>query len=114
MSEVDRNARVLVDGSPVTEDHREIDPKTGLQKDYVVLTPEERAKGFERPVRKSYKHLKCGGVTTMAQPIAETLARDPGFYSGGFCAYCKTHFPIETYGQDGEFVWLDDGSKVGS
>ena len=42
MTPVDRNARVLTDGSPVTPDHREIDPATGQQKGYVVLSAEER------------------------------------------------------------------------
>ena len=55
----------LTDGSPVTPDHREIDPATGQQKGYVVLSAEERAKGFVRPVRQSYVHDKCGGVTRM-------------------------------------------------
>ncbi len=48
--------RVMLDGSPVTEDHREIDPETGMQKGYVVLSDEDRAKGFVRPVRKVYVH----------------------------------------------------------
>lgn len=47
----------LTDGSPVTDDHREIDPRTGMQKGYVVLSAEERAKGFVRPVRRSYRHV---------------------------------------------------------
>lgn len=47
----------LTDGSPVTPDHRDIDPATGQQKGYVVMTPEERAKGFVRPVRRSYRHV---------------------------------------------------------
>ena len=47
----------LTDGSPVSPDHRELDPTTGLQKGYVVLCPEERAKGFVRPVRLSYRHI---------------------------------------------------------
>jgi len=46
----------LTDGSPVTDDHREIDPKTGMQKGYVVLSADERAKGFVRPVRRTYIH----------------------------------------------------------
>lgn len=50
----------LTDGSPVTPDHREIDPATGQQKGYVVLAPEERAKGFVRPVRRSYVHAGFG------------------------------------------------------
>jgi hypothetical protein len=94
----------LTDGSPVTPDHREIDPKTGMQKEYVCLCPEERAKGFVRPVRTRYKHLKCGGVTSMHQALAETYARNPRFYSGTYCAICQAHFPV---GPEGEFVWLD-------
>lgn len=101
----------LTDGSPVTPDHREIDPKTGMQKGYVVLSEEERAKGFQEPVRRSYRHLTCGGVTTMSQPIAETYARDPFFYSGTFCAICGTHFPV---GEDGQFVWDGTNQKVGT
>lgn len=46
----------------------------------------------------------CGGTTTMGQPIAETYARQPGFYGGTFCATCGAHFPV---GRDGEFVWAD-------
>jgi hypothetical protein len=47
----------LTDGSPVTPEHREIDPATGMQKGYVVLSAEERAKGFVRPVREAYRHV---------------------------------------------------------
>jgi hypothetical protein len=43
-------------GTPIGE-HREIDPSTGLQKDYIILTEAERAKGFVRPVRLSYRHV---------------------------------------------------------
>lgn len=109
---VDRSSRTLTDGSPVTPDHREIDPGTGMQKGYVVLSEAERSKGFVRPVRNSYRLLKCGTVTTMGQALAETYARDPYFYSGTFCCGCHTHFPV---GEDGEFVW-NDGSeqKVGT
>lgn len=49
-------ATTLTDGSPVTPDHREINPKTGMQKGYVVLSADERAKGFVRPVRRTYIH----------------------------------------------------------
>jgi len=97
-------ATTLTDGSPVTDDHREIDPATGQQKGYVVLSEEERRKGFVRPVRRSYKHLTCGTVTTMGLALAETYARDPYFYSGTFCVHCRSHFPV---GEDGEFVWID-------
>jgi len=100
----------LTDGSPVTPDHREIGPD-GMQKGYVVLSAEERAKGFVRPVRRSYVHEKCGGVTTMGLALAETYARDPGFYGGTFCATCRDHFPV---GADGEFRWDGTSEKVGT
>lgn len=103
---------MLTDGSPVPEDgsHKELRPD-GQQKGYVVLSEEERAKGFVRPVRISYVHEKCGAVTTMGQGLAETYARDPKFYSGTFCATCRSHFPV---GKDGEFVWIGTTEKVGT
>ena len=101
----------LTDGSPVTPDHRDLDPATGLQKAYVVLSAEERAKGFVQPVRRSYLHETCGGVTTMGQALAETYAREPGFYSATYCATCRAHFPV---GADGAFVWAGTAHKVGT
>jgi hypothetical protein len=101
----------LTDGSPVTLDHREIDPSTGMQKAYVVLSAAERAKGFVEPVRRSYRHERCGTVTTMGQALAETYAREPEFYSGTFCVRCHAHFPV---GEDGEFVWDGTAQKVGT
>ena len=112
---VDRTARQLSGGGPVTEDHREIKPESGQQKGYIVLTEAERAKGFVRPVRDAYRHLKCGKITTMSRDIAATYARDPGFYSGTFCTTCGGHFPV---GEDGEFTWYEndgsEGPKVGT
>ena len=114
--EVDRSARVLVSGEPVPEDqsHTELKPN-GQQKDYVVLTSDERGKGVVRPYRDAYRHLKCGKITTMSRAIAETYARDPFFYSGTFCTTCCAHFPV---GEDGEFTWYEmdgtTGPKVGT
>lgn len=62
---VDRSARVLTDGSPVTDDHRELLP-SGQQKGYVVLSAEERSKGFVRPVRRTYRHV---GPRTCGKPL---------------------------------------------
>lgn len=47
----------------------------------------------------------------MGQSIAETYARDPYFYSGTFCCGCGEHFPV---GENGEFVWDGEQSKVGT
>lgn len=82
----------------------------GMQEKYLVLSDEERAKGFVRPLRRTYVHLTCGTATTMGQPIAETYARDPHFYGGTFCAGCRSHFPV---GADGQFVWDGTDEKVG-
>ena len=82
----------------------------GMQKKYLVLSEEERAKGFVRPVRKTYVHEKCGVATTMGVALSETYARDPKFYGATFCVGCQGYFPV---GEDGEFHW-EDGQKVGS
>lgn len=103
--------RTLTDGTQIYPAHREIVPETGQQKDYVVLSEEERAKGFVRPVRRTYKHLKCGTTTTMGLALAETYARSPAFYSGTFCCACRNHFPV---GDSGEFVWDGTSEKVGT
>lgn len=124
--DVDRSQRTLTDGSPVTEDHRDL-REDGQQRDYVVLSAEERAKGYVRPVRRTYLHVGinptmhgpilvrageggCGARTTMGMAIAETYARDPTFYSGTFCVGCGEHRPLA------EFVWegTDPPERVGS
>jgi hypothetical protein len=77
---------------------------------YLVLSEEERAKGFIRPVRRTYRHDagNCGGITTMGLELAETYARDPGFYGSTYCCTCRMHRPVA------EFRWADDGEVVGS
>ena len=105
---VDRSKRCMLSGNPETPDHREIDPTTGMQKDYVVLCPQERAKGFVRPVRRSYRHKVCNSVTTMGIALAETYARDPKFYSGTMCVSCGTHFPVD------QFVWEGTTEQLGT
>jgi hypothetical protein len=85
--------------------------ENGQQRDYLALSEDERAKGFVRPVRHSYVHQQCGTKTTMNIALAETYARKPDFYSGTFCAGCRTHFPV---GAEGEFVWDGTSEKVGT
>ncbi len=41
---------VLSGGGEITPEHREINPISGQQKGYIVLSAEEREKGFVRPV----------------------------------------------------------------
>jgi hypothetical protein len=61
-----------------------------------------------RPFRASYRHVECGGVTTMSSPIAETYAINPKFYGATYCVGCHKHRPV------GEFTWTADGEVVGS
>jgi hypothetical protein len=107
----DEPRKTLSDGTQIFPEHTDIRPESGMQKGYVVLAEEERAKGFVRPVRRTYTHLKCHTDTTMGQTIAETYARDPYFYCGTFCVNCRAHFPV---GPKGEFVWANSQEKVGT
>jgi hypothetical protein len=87
---------------------------------YLILSEEERAKGFIRPVRQNYVHVgingteqartgtACGGLTKMSLPIAETYARDPEFYGRTFCTGCNVHLPVV------EFIWEGTNEVVGS
>lgn len=82
---------------------------------YLTLPKAERARGFVRPVRRTYIHKRgisqqkpaCGVATTMAVPLAETYARDPKFYDATYCVGCQMHLPVN------EFDW-EDGTQVGS
>jgi hypothetical protein len=84
------------------------DQPVGQAEVYLVLSADERAKGFVRPVRDSYVHKKCGTVTRMGEALAETYARDPKFYGSTFCCACRMHRPV------GEFVWKGTQEIVGS
>jgi hypothetical protein len=90
---------------------RPTDTVSGQHESYFVLSEEERAKGFVRPVRTGYKHLVCGTITIMGMTIAETYARDPFYYGSTFCVNCGGHFRV---GEDGEFVWQGTNEKVGT
>ena len=73
---------------------------------YLVLSEEERSKGFVRPLRFTYYHEKCNGITSMGIAIAETYAREPRFYSDTYCSVCNRHRPLS------EFVWVDISGKI--
>lgn len=85
------------------------DEKPGPQNEaYLILSEEERKKGFVRPVRTKYIHDKCGVETKMSLPLAETYARDPKFYGSTYCVGCQMHLPVR------EFKWSDTNDVVGS
>lgn len=75
---------------------------------YLVLSEEERAKGFVRPYRDAYVHKTCDTVTHMGVALSETYARQPDFYGATYCCHCRMHLPVS------EFRWVADGDVVGS
>jgi hypothetical protein len=75
---------------------------------YLVLSEDERKRGFTRPVRRSYQHKVCGAVTTMSQALAETYAVNPKFYGATYCVSCRKHLLVS------EFLWLGTNEEVGS
>lgn len=87
--------------------HGSDDVKTSQAEVYLVLSEEERAKGYVRPLRNAYVHKVCGTVTSMGAALAETYATDPKFYGSTYCVHCMKHRPVA------EFQWLDM-SVVGS
>ena len=115
--EPEKKSKTTLTGNPPADGHWDgpapapVDPVTKQHGDHWVLPAEDRAKGLVRPVRVSYRHEKCGTITTMPKPIAETYAKTPSFYGTTFCCGCQKYLPV---GGTGEFVWLDDGSKVGT
>jgi len=91
-------------------------PATGQQSVYLVLSAEDRARGYTRPLRRAYRHVGglqgCRTVTTMGLALCETYAVNPRFYGATFCVTCNRHLPVS------EFVWIEhdgkDGDVVGS
>jgi hypothetical protein len=105
--------KVTASGLPPKEPNNPSVPNSELKengqyKDYWVLSPEERAKGYVRPVRYSYVHKTCGVCTSMSDALSETYARNPKFYGYTFCVGRKNHFPVS------EFLWDGTDEEVGS
>jgi hypothetical protein len=81
----DRDSKVtLTDGRPVYDGHREL-KENGQQRDYVVLSAEERAKGFVRPVRRTYVHRPPAAPTNLRDITEEEAAR----FEAGKYGYAK-------------------------
>jgi hypothetical protein len=80
----DRSAQTLTDGSPVTADHKEL-RADGQQKGYVVLSEDERRKGFVRAVRRSYRHV---GSSSPKNPLRDLTPDETERYSEfGYAKY---------------------------
>lgn len=79
--------------------------------DVRALTAEEVAAGYIRPLRDRYTHGRCGKVTVLTKVVADSFARLPGGFGKIWCAACRGGFRS---GPDGDFTWVEDGSKVGT
>lgn len=90
---VDRESKTLTDGSPVTDDHREIKPN-GQQKAYVVLSEEERSRGFVRPVRHSYIHVGLSPPDNLRDLTADEITEYSKFGYVKFQAYPEDRLPV--------------------
>lgn len=104
---VDRAQTTLTDGSPVTDDHREL-KENGLQKGYVVLSAEERARGFIRPVRRSYVHVGRPAPKSLRDLTAEEHERYDQYGYVKFEPYGPEHSPVV-----GRYWTQDDLDKIG-
>lgn len=89
----DQPKTCMIDGSAIDPGHREINPDSGQQKGYVVLCPEERAKGFVRPVRRSYKHVGIRPANPLRKLTTEETERLEGAGYVAFEAYPESELP---------------------
>lgn len=85
----------------------------GQNLSYLILSDEERDKGFVRPLRRGYIHLKCKSLTTMGLALSETYAAQPSFYGATYCCACQDHFHLLDSEGKRTFVWNEDGTGVG-
>lgn len=75
--------------------------------------PTDQSGEYQAPIRNSYKHLACGGVTRFGNAIAETYAKHPFNYGGTFCCRCGDYFPLRKGDGSHAFEWTGDGTPVG-
>lgn len=104
---VDTSKRTLTDGSPITDDHRQL-KANGQQKGYVVLSEEERKRGFVRPVRTSYVHV---GRPAHKNPLRDLTPDEHARYDKfGYAKY--EEYPPERSPVMGRFWTQDDLDKI--
>lgn len=73
---------------------------------YLILSEEERSKGFIRPIYTSYTHKVCNTSTSMGLELCETYARNPKFYGSTYCCHCQKHCLVS------EFIWDNSNGLV--
>jgi hypothetical protein len=71
-----------------------VDPITGQHLSYWILSEEERAKGFIRPVRRSYKHVGIAGPKHPLLDLTEEQRRGPDVGYVKFEKYPESESPV--------------------
>lgn len=74
---MDRKNITTTSGNPIDEQTTKLG-KNGQQKDYIILTSEERAKGFVRPVRTKYEHVGIRPTYSLRDLTTEEIERFAG------------------------------------
>jgi hypothetical protein len=100
-----RLPETLDDGAPAA-----IDPATGMHRDYWVLSEAERAKGFVRPVRRSYQHV---GIAGPQHPVRDLTEAEKARWGDG-TGYVKFEaYPASEAPRTGRFWTQEELDKVG-
>lgn len=71
-----------------------IDPETGQHRAYWILSEEERAKGFVRPVRRSYAHVGKKPKYPLRDLTTAEQERHEGFGYVKYEAYPESEAPV--------------------
>ena len=104
----DKPKVTMTDGAPVYEGHKELKPN-GQQRGYVVLSEEERAKGFVRPVRRSYVHV---GIKGPEYPLRDLTDEEQQRYRG--VGYVKFEvYPETMRPKTGRYWTAAELAKIG-
>lgn len=61
---------------------------------------------FQQPVKMVYIHETCNGATNMSRKIAESIARDPEYYTKTFCYQCGDYYPVEQFRWESGEDWV--------
>lgn len=103
----------LSDGTQVYPEHTNIikyGARKGQQEGYVVLAEEERAKGFVRPVRRSYRHVGAPGPKYPLRALTDDESKALGCWNPGnrFEQYPASESPVI-----GRIWRAEDLAKIG-
>lgn len=89
------------------KESKKAESKKAEPKEEAKLTEAMKSQGYVRPVRRIYKHEKCGKQSALGIRLAEEYAKQPEYNKTAFCCDCGKQYNVA------EYKW-EDGSAVGS